>query len=70
MRFNEPDMVERGIMGVVTLLVVGALGAGAGSYLYNLAFPNTTNPAVIVISGTVLPIIFLVGLVTAMRKKY
>jgi len=57
------EIIILGVMGVVALLVVGALGTGTGSYLFNLANPNTTNSAVVIISGTVLPILFLVGLV-------
>jgi hypothetical protein len=66
MKLFEPsgkEIIVFAVMGVVALLIVGALGTGASSYLYNLGVPNTTSGAVVVISGTVLPILFLVAIV-------
>jgi LPXTG-motif cell wall-anchored protein len=67
MKFFEPKTGGRQIItyivfGVVALLVLGALGTGAGSYLYNLANPNTTLTTVILMSGTILPILWFVAI--------
>ena len=67
MKFFEPkSMSGRTIItfivfGVVALLVLGALGTGSGSYLYSLANPNTTLTTVILMSGTILPILWFVA---------
>lgn len=72
------------ILGVVGLMILGALGTGSGSYLYNLANQNATRcqavnspdvlqcvgsvgnssliSPVILLAGTVVPIIFFVAI--------
>lgn len=65
-------------LAVVALLVIGALGTGQGSYVYSLNNANTSacnfnvtggncisstpNYAVNIISGAVVPILFLVAI--------
>ncbi len=66
MRFYETNgagksLITYIVMGVVALLVLGALGTGSGSYLFNLANPNTTLTTVILMSGTILPILWFVA---------
>jgi len=72
------ELITLVVLSVVGMIVVGAMGYGAGSYLYSLGAPNATAcpnwyawgnctggytlSAVQVISGTVVPIIFLIGL--------
>lgn len=69
MKFNEPrgisgkTIITFVVFGVVALLVLGALGSGSGSYLYQLANPNTTLTTVILMSGTILPILWFVAVI-------
>lgn len=49
------------VFGVVALLVLGALGTGSGSYLFTLANPNTSLATVVLMSGTILPILWFVA---------
>lgn len=66
------------VFGVVALLVMGALGSGSGSYLYLLENQNNTQclaypctgaantssaPSVILMAGTIIPIIWFVAVV-------
>lgn len=74
MAFSGKQVLIFAVLGVVGLLILGALGGGAGSYLYELANQNTSrcatgnctasdvpNTMVILMAGTIVPIIWFVA---------
>ncbi len=66
MRFFETggkSLITFAVLGIVALLIVGALSTGPDSWTFTLENVNTTSTAVAVVAGTVLPILFFIAIV-------